>query len=160
MLIHDLDCSFDEFCELFLTNNTPIGPVWNHMLKFWNKRHEDNILFIKYEDMKRDYPTIIKKCAKFMNINYVLSDNDIVKLCEYLKFDHMQKNPAVNLEDLIQPSVNNNHNNNGNHIVKKNFIRKGQIGDWKHYMSDSISMKFDKWIADNSEGTGLTFDYE
>ena len=28
-------------------------PWWRHVLEFWNKRQEENILFIKYEDLQK-----------------------------------------------------------------------------------------------------------
>jgi len=31
----------------------PLGPIWNHILGFWRRRHEPNILFLKYEDLKK-----------------------------------------------------------------------------------------------------------
>lgn len=31
----------------------PLGPIWNHILGFWTRRHEPNILFLKYEDLKK-----------------------------------------------------------------------------------------------------------
>lgn len=52
-LIHGLRGSFDEFCDLFIRGKTPIGPIWDHILGFWDQRDEPNVLFLKYEDMKR-----------------------------------------------------------------------------------------------------------
>lgn len=31
----------------------PLGPIWNHILGFWRRRNEPNILFLKYEDLKK-----------------------------------------------------------------------------------------------------------
>lgn len=52
-LIHGLHGSFDEFCDLFIQGKTPIGPIWDHILGFWEQKDEPNVLFIKYEDMKK-----------------------------------------------------------------------------------------------------------
>lgn len=37
------------------------------------------------------------------------------------------------------------------------FIRKGEVGDWKNYMSEELVAKFDAWTETNIVGTGLFF---
>jgi len=152
MLVHGLVGSFDDFCDIFLADNAPIGPVWPHMLAFWQKRDDPNMLFLKYEDMKKDLSSTIYKCAKFLNVEDCITHEDVLRLCDHLKFDRMQKNPAVNIESYLS------FNNDNEHGAK--FIRKGQIGDWKNYMSNELSERFDEWTRENTAGTGLEFDYE
>lgn len=151
---HNVSGEFDEFCELFLSDNVPYGSMWAHMLSFWNRRHQSNILFLRYEDMKRNLPVVIGECARFLEIGRQLTDQEVQQLCNHLQFDRMQRNPAVNLESLLKIS----EEVTGETSVK--FIRKGAIGDWKNYMSDMLSDRFDLWIRKHSEGTGLEFDYE
>lgn len=103
--------------------------------------------------MKKDLPSTIVKCAKFLNVDATLKTDDITKLCEYLNFHKMQQNPAVNLEVMWNPEGKETNTTN-------KFIRKGQIGDWKNYMSAEMSDKFDKWIELNTHDTDLTFEYE
>lgn len=159
--MHGLQGSFEEFLELFIDELTPIGSYWKHVLPFWERRLNPNVLFLKYEDMKRDLPATIRKCAAFLNVDYELTEEDMKKICEHLKFDKMQSNPAVNLDAIL-----NNFDSNGNPSTedKSNdqikFIRKGQIGDWKNYISNEMSENFDEWIVKNSSGTGLLFEYE
>lgn len=102
--------------------------------------------------MKHDLVATVKKCAAFMEVND-LTEEDIIKLCDHLNFEKMQKNPAVNLEPLL-------HFNDNKTKPDMKFIRKGQIGDWKNFMSPEISAKFDEWIELNSKDTGLSFDEE
>lgn len=52
--MHGLKGDFSDFMELFLKERTPIGSYWNHVLPFWQRRNESNILFLKYEDMNRN----------------------------------------------------------------------------------------------------------
>ena len=37
----------------------------------------------------------------------------------------------------------------------KNFIRKGMVGDWKNYFNEENNKVWDKWIAENLEGTDI-----
>lgn len=152
LLVHGLVGSFEEFCEIFLTDNAPIGPVWPHVLAFWNMRHEPNVLFLKYEDMKKDLPSTINTCAQFLGVEQHVTDQNIADMCDHLKFDRMQKNPAVNIKSYLPL--------NGVRDQNVQFIRKGQIGDWKNYMSEELSARFDEWTKQHTDGTGLYFDYE
>lgn len=150
-LIHTFHGTFEESCNLLMENKTICGSIWQHMLAFWNQRNNPNILFLKYEDMKKDLPSTIYKCAEFLGVSDKLNDEEMSRLCDHLNFDKMQRNQAVNLEQIY------NHLN-PRHSTK--FIRKGQIGDWKNHMTKEISERFDEWIDLNSRGTGLEFDYE
>lgn len=152
LLVHGLVGTFEEFCEMFLNDNAPIGPVWPHMLDFWNMRHEPNVLFLKYEDMKKDLASTIYMCAKFLGVENSISDKDVAQMCDHLKFDRMQKNPAVNIKSYLPM--------NGDSDQSVQFIRKGQIGDWKNYMSSELSARFDEWTRKHTEGTELEFEYE
>jgi len=63
----------------------------------------------------------------------------------------MKKNPALNLVPILammekQPSKD------------ETFIRKGKVGDWKNYMSEELSAKFDKFTEENLKGTDLAFE--
>ena len=47
---------------------------------------------------------------------------------------------------------------NGNEEMKKNFdnfFRKGEVGDWKNYLTGDNLMHWDDWIKSNLEGTEL-----
>ncbi|CAG2066689.1 unnamed protein product, partial [Timema podura] len=44
---------FEDFCKLFLGDTLCFAPFWSHVLGFWKRRQEPNILFLKYEDMKK-----------------------------------------------------------------------------------------------------------
>lgn len=150
-LMHNMNCTLEEFCELFLNDKAPIGPIWNHYLSFWEKRHEPNVLFLKYEDLKRDLKGIIRKTSKFLE--KPITDEQVKELADYLSFKSMKENPAVNLEPLL------NHKYGDNFCVRtgKSFIRKGEIGGWKNCFNEDLIQKFDKWIEENSKGTGLDF---
>lgn len=158
--MHGLQGSFDDFFELFINEQTPIGSYWKHVLPFWKHSTDPNVLFLKYEDMKRNLPAVIRKCANFLKLNYQIKEEDMKRICDHLKFDKMQSNPAVNLEPILSrlDANGNKELNLGSDETK--FIRKGEIGDWKNYMSADMSALFDEWTIKNSRGSGLVFDYE
>ncbi|EDW83235.1 uncharacterized protein Dwil_GK22430 [Drosophila willistoni] len=149
-LLHGLNGDFEEFVELFLGGHTPMGPYWKHVLPFWKRSQDDNVLFIKYEDMVRDLPTVVQQCAKFMNASHLLNETSLQRICQHLQFDSMQNNSAVNLENVFPQQIGSG----------SKFIRKGKIGDWRNHMSEDISHRFDTWSEQQTRGSGLRFDYD
>ncbi|XP_014486777.1 PREDICTED: sulfotransferase family cytosolic 1B member 1-like [Dinoponera quadriceps] len=145
---HNMQGSFDEFAELMLRDNIPMAPFWKHVLPFWKMRDQENILFLMYEKMKRDQAGAIKKTATFLGKN--VTDEQIVELCEHLKFSKMATNPSVNLEKLLSDEARQEDPN-------YKFIRKGKVGDWINYMSKDLSQRFDEWTEEHLRGTGLQF---
>ena len=46
----------EEFFDMFCRGIHLFGPVWDHVMEFWNASLErpQNVLFLKYEDLKED----------------------------------------------------------------------------------------------------------
>lgn len=96
----------------------------------------------------QDQIAVINKAAKFLGKN--ITDEQINELREHLKFKKMATNPSMNMEMLLENVPTNDPN--------LKFIRKGQIGDWKNYMSEELARRFDEWTEKHLYGTGLKFD--
>lgn len=84
-----------------------------------------------------------------------LTDEQVAALEDHLSFSNMKKNPALNLEPILammekpRPDGTN---------PDETFIRKGTVGDWKNYMSEELSAKFDEFTERNLRGTDLVFE--
>uniref|UniRef100_A0A182SCK7 Sulfotransferase domain-containing protein n=1 Tax=Anopheles maculatus TaxID=74869 RepID=A0A182SCK7_9DIPT len=104
--------------------------------------------------MKRNLPEVIRRCAQFLEFGRELTDDEVQRMCDHLQFERMQRNPAVNMEPLMKDSQLIPNNAGGK------FIRKGEIGDWKNHMDAALSARFDAWIEEHFQGTGLEFDFE
>ncbi|XP_054263240.1 sulfotransferase 1E1 [Macrosteles quadrilineatus] len=153
LLLHNLqDCSFEDFCELFLQGKAPVGPYLDHVLEFWKLRNEPNVLFLKYEDMKKDHRAAVAKIAEFLGKE--LTEEQVTSLIDHASFKKMRENPSVNLQPIMEQM------HGPGHEVKEEikFIRKGEVGDWRNHMSDEMSRRFDEWSTQRLEGSGLTFD--
>ncbi len=58
------------------------------------------MLFIFYEDLKRDLGREVRKIATFLGKE--VSGDQLMRLKEHLKFENIQKNNAVNNEERFQ----------------------------------------------------------
>lgn len=123
------------------------------MLSFWERRNDNDILFLKYEDMRKDLDNVIRKVAAFMEKQ--LSEEQIEKLKGHLSFESMKNNRSVNYEGLVELNTKFG-------LVEPEregaFMRSGSVGGYKAVMSPELIEKFDAWTAANTRGTGLTFD--
>lgn len=59
--------SVDDFVDDFVddVSESSYAPYWTHVKEFWNRRNQENVLFITFEDMKRvSYVTYRKDFLK------------------------------------------------------------------------------------------------
>ncbi|KAF5291377.1 hypothetical protein FQA39_LY03528 [Lamprigera yunnana] len=147
-LMNVTTASFDDFIKVFLAGKVIHGPFWKNVLSYWNKRFLPNILFICYEDMKKDLLTVIKKVAKFLNKN--LPEEKIPQLLNHLSFESMKNNKWVNRKSIIEERISLG-------LLDKEipFVRSGTTGTHKEKMSHTQIENFNKWIKKNVVGTSL-----
>ncbi|XP_078607572.1 sulfotransferase 6B1-like isoform X3 [Branchiostoma floridae x Branchiostoma japonicum] len=136
--------SWDSFVQQFLTGDCPWGPFYDHVLGYWKLKDQHNILFLKYEDMKKDLPAEVKKLSSFLG--KPLSDETVQTVVGATQFDSMKKTlgetkMAVGLKGGV-------------------WTRKGVIGDWKNYFSDDQSRAYDEQYRERLSNTGLEFQFE
>ena len=67
-----------------------------------------------------------------------LSDQDISEIVEYLDFSNVKERAFES---------------------KKNFFRKGIVGDGENYFQGENLQKWDDWVNKNLEGTDIKFTY-
>ncbi|CAH0395134.1 unnamed protein product [Bemisia tabaci] len=116
--------NFEMFCELFLNDMLPYSPYWDHIRTFWEHRNNPKVLFLTYEDLKKDLGSAIKKTAKFLGKS--LSNEQVSSLVEYLSFDNMKRNKAVNKEQVKMLNQKC-----GGFKIDGSFIRSGVVGGGK-----------------------------
>jgi len=118
------------------------APYWTHLKEYWEIRHEPNVIFLKYEDMKQDIVPTIKRVADFLGKR--LTNAEIYELKDHLSFENMKKNDAVNKEAFTK-YMKELHGTDHN----TKFMRKGQVGSWKEEISSKANAKLDEWIQAN-----------
>lgn len=134
--------SKEAYIDAFVNNEIFYQPYNEHVLEFWKIRNEPNILFLFYEDMKRNLDREVKRAIKFLDKEY--SQSQIDELCIHLSFDSMSKNMRVNKEDgvrRIKESIGEKYD-----PKVFSFLRKGEVGSYKQELSPEENQKLDAYI--------------
>ncbi|XP_067025346.1 sulfotransferase 1B1-like isoform X2 [Acropora muricata] len=132
---------WEFFSRIFVEGKVPFG-LWNkHVLEWWKRKDNSNVLFLKYEDLKKDLTANIWQIAEFLE--KPVSKDIVNKITHQCTFKEMTKNMSAFtfIDDL-------------------KVLRKGEIGDWKNYFTPEIEKRFETDVMKELMGTGLTFDFE
>lgn len=133
--------TFDKFCQ----GVHPFGPFHDHVLSYWNEslKRPEKILFLKYEEMKRDTKGQVKKLASFLG-RPSLKDEELDKIVWRCSFDRL-KNLDVN-KYRIDPFLGTPYSP---------FFRLGIVGDWKNNLTAEMKERLDEITRNKLEGSGL-----
>ncbi|XP_078614179.1 sulfotransferase 2A1-like [Branchiostoma floridae x Branchiostoma japonicum] len=130
--------SWEQHSKDFLDGKMPFsGDYFDHVLGWWQMKDDPRFLFVKYEDMKKDFRSSVKTIAAFLEKE--LTDEHLALILNSCSLESMRKT----LEESGKISV-----------------RKGMVGDWKNHFSAEESARFDQKYRERMAGTGLEFDFE
>ncbi|KAM4854274.1 sulfotransferase 1B1 [Thomomys bottae] len=138
--------TWEEYLQKFMTGNVAYGSWFNHVKSWWKKKEEHPILFLFYEDMKKNPKGEIQKVSHFLG--KTLSDEVVDRIIYQTSFEMMKNNPMVNYTHL--PTAVMDHS-------KSPFMRKGITGDWKNYFSVEEIEKFEAIYKKEMSETTLQF---
>lgn len=134
---------FAEYWKSYMTGESVNGDFRDFHLQWWSLRERENILIVRYEDIVQQPFQQIRSIALFLG--YDLSAEKIDAIVFNTTFDAMSKNEHVNV-----PLKNGSDK----------FLRKGQISDWKTWLTVVQNEIMDTWIRDHFTPVGLNFTFE
>ncbi|OVA16429.1 Sulfotransferase domain [Macleaya cordata] len=104
----------EEALDLFCNGVSAFGPFWDHVLGYWKESLENpqKVLFLKYEDVKKNPRFRLKRIAEFLG--YPLS-------------------------------------------LEEESEGKGEVGDWKNYLTLPMAERIDRPMEEKLQGSGLVF---
>ncbi|XP_050037333.2 sulfotransferase ssu-1-like [Dermacentor andersoni] len=76
------DVSFDKFLALFLSGKVPYGDYFDHLLPWYERRDDSNVLFLTYEQLKADARRMALKIAQFLGAEHctvLQNDSDLLQ---------------------------------------------------------------------------------
>jgi hypothetical protein len=129
---------FDEFFENFLTGSLQYGSWFKNVAEWNSHRGNENLLFLRYEEIIGDMDEAISVVSKFLGTLHSPDRLQIIR--QQCAFSFMQS-----LEEKFAPQVSSGEIP-GEHQGK--FIRKGRVGDWKAHFNERQEHAFCEAVAD------------
>ncbi|CAH1800868.1 unnamed protein product [Owenia fusiformis] len=114
---------WNDYFPFVLSGLHQEGKWVDNVISWWkNGKNNPNILFIRYEQMKKDFVGSAKRLAAFLGKSY---DDDYYNRLQYsCSFDSMRKLSGL-------------------HFGAFDPVRKGEIGDWKNYFTVAQSEQYE-----------------
>ncbi|KAI8032130.1 Cytosolic sulfotransferase 5 [Camellia lanceoleosa] len=137
---YPFDRAFESFCDGLY----PFGPFFDHVLVYWEAslKKSDKILFLRYEEIKRDPKGLVKRLASFLGRPFV-NEEEVEKVLRRCSLDRL-KNLEVNKNGSTTVGLPTN-----------SFYRLGVVGDWKNHFSHEMEERLDQISSMKLEKTGL-----
>jgi hypothetical protein len=134
---------------LVLSGNFVYGGWAKHVAMWWDQRSQPNVLFLFFEDLKKDQLGSIRKIADFLGVP--LGKDMERSVTEHTEFSYMKERRSVfNPRHIGLEAVEGSDAKRGTF----DFVRKGKIGDdgflpaerlelYTHYQSELRKMESD-----------------
>ncbi|KAL1434095.1 hypothetical protein MTO96_011755 [Rhipicephalus appendiculatus] len=122
------DGSFDDFFEVFIRGETDFGDYFDNLLSWYEHKDDPNVLFLTYEDLKKDTRSGVLRLARFFGKKYA---------------EPLEKDPgpvAAGNGAAMEPVRKMFVPRDGRDPTIQ-FIRKGQVGDWRGHFTPEQESK-------------------
>ncbi|XVF11739.1 hypothetical protein REPUB_Repub08aG0053700 [Reevesia pubescens] len=146
--------SLEEAFEPFCRGISHYGPYWDHVLGYWKASLEtpEKILFLKYEDLKKEPLAVVKRLAEFLGHPFSLEEEskgvvqEIVRLCSFENLSNLEVN-RTSVQKFSRDII----------VDDRHFYRKGRVGDSNNYLTAEMIERIDEITAEKLFGSGLIF---
>ncbi|XP_050037336.1 sulfotransferase 1B1-like [Dermacentor andersoni] len=166
------DVSFEKFLSLFLTGKVIYGDYFDHLLPWYERRYDKNILLITYEQLKVDTRAEVLRIADFLGEEHgtALREDEALfhKIMSACSFENMKafftdkpmervKNALETASiELEKPQLTNTFPAKGVELHEgPGYVRKGIVGDWKNYFTAEQIQQTKDWITKKSHGSDV-----
>ena len=136
------DGTFDDYFECFIRGEVDSGDYFSHLGPWYQARLEENVLFLTYEEMKRDPANAVGDIAGFLSLPEASNSAFLSEVAEKSSFSRMRENQSrwSSRRPDDMPA----------------FVRKGIVGDWKNHFSDDQARR----LADRFDVEAKRYGFE
>jgi len=126
--------TFDSFFELFMTYGPYYNQMFDYLLEYQEGIEANPFIFTNsYEAMKRDPVAGVKKLNAYLGTG--CDDELCAEIAKATDFKAMKKNKTETMPKPIKAIFKEG---------SQTFYRKGDIGDWKNWMTVAQNERFHK----------------
>ncbi|KAL8186431.1 UNVERIFIED_CONTAM: hypothetical protein K2H54_070361 [Gekko kuhli] len=130
---------FGNFMEKFLAGE-------DHVEGWYAHKDDFNILFLTYEEMKKDLRSSVLKICRFLGKK--LTEEELQVVVDKATFDKMRRDPRSNYEHMPNDLLEKG---------KGHFLRKGTVGDWKNMMTVAQNERFDSVFKERMQNLPVRY---
>ena len=134
------ELTWDEYFDRFYKGLLMYGSWFEHEKDWLKQRDNPNVMFIRYEDLIANTPSIISDMASF--VGCPVDGTTLQRITEMTTFDNMKADPVLN---MIVPGAD---------VKDQRFLRKGKVGDWKNMFTQEQSEIIDNLCEELIKETG------
>ncbi|XP_039434433.1 luciferin sulfotransferase-like [Culex pipiens pallens] len=135
--------TLEDFTRSFMRDLQLYSPYHEHVIEYSQLSHLDNVLVLKYEDMKQDLLPVLRRVCTFFNKRF--SDEQLATLSKHLSFESMKDNPAVNFSRMVNPRTGLKVPSMDALPENQRFMRKGKATSYKEELSLELQTEIDEW---------------
>ncbi|KAG6388673.1 hypothetical protein SASPL_150105 [Salvia splendens] len=133
------EVALEKAVECFCSGAHPFGPFDRHVAEYWqeSQRRPEKVLFVKYEEMKREPKRGVLRIAEFLG-RPVGSEEEVEEILWRCSLERL-KNLEVNAAE---------------HSA---YFRKGEVRDGKNYLTSEMGDRIHRSVGVKLQELGLFF---
>ena len=143
-----LSPSVASYLSFYLSPDFPMGSWATHFHRFWQKRLEENVLFLTYKEMKQQPKQVIQRIAQFMGVT--LADDELALVIEKSSFEYMRSINHKFFPGQTTPWSN----------PQGKMMRKGVVGDSVSLFDEDQRNRIDDYFRQALIELGSDFPYD
>jgi hypothetical protein len=137
----------EQWLDLFLSPDTPAGSWAVHVDGGWRHRHKPNLLFLTYEEMKKDLPATVRQIAELMQVD--LTEEEFGRVLAQSDFAHMRS-----IGHKFDPPAMPWSQGEGS------MIRRGESGSAGELLNEEQKQRIDDYWRAELKRLGSDFPYD
>lgn len=141
--LHEYRGTMDQFIRSFMKELEYYSPYHRHVIEYHHLDYQDNILHLRYEDMKKDLKSSLQRVSAFFNKSY--TDEQLNALAQHLSFDTMKNNSSVNFREWVEFLLEKTNRTDKLSDQDYLFIRRGEVDGWRRELDPELMKELDEW---------------
>jgi aryl sulfotransferase len=113
----------------------PVWPFWSNVRSWWEIRHLPNVLFVHFNNLKRDMAGEIQRIARFLQIE--VSDEAWPQILQHSTFDYMKAHGST-----LSPMLSRGFERGAD-----DFIYRGTNGRWREVLTAGDIRKYEEFAS-------------